>query len=50
MAALVQMGLRQEDAQKLVAAVLPQVKEGGAVTASSLILLSLRQANAAKSK
>ncbi len=49
-AALVQMGLRQEDAQKLVAAVLPQVKEGGAVTASSLILLSLRQANAAKSK
>jgi Holliday junction DNA helicase RuvA len=49
-AALVQMGLRQEDAQKLVAAVLQQVKANGPVTASSLILLALRQANAAKSK
>ena len=47
-AALVQMGLRQDEAQRLVAAVLPQVKENGSVTASSLILLALRQANAAK--
>ena len=47
-AALVQMGFRQEDAQKMVAAVLPEMLSSGKVTASSLILIALRQANSAK--